>query len=89
MMEPFEESVWQRIQIEAIERHENKWQHLVDHYEQAGETAETAKIKSQILWTQKALDGKKQQRAAIHQRKFLLNKLFYKQPILEHNANPV
>jgi len=25
--------------------------------------------------------------AAIHQRKFLLNKLFHKQPILEHNAN--
>jgi len=37
-----EESVWQRIQIEAIERHEKKWQHLVDDYEQAGENAETA-----------------------------------------------
>jgi len=123
-----EESVWQRIQTEAIERHENNWQHLVDNYEQAGENAETAKIKASndlvptyrkelravlfeyLKWMhglkknaeyRKVMETKQNlmdtegfgweeaTEAAINQRKFLLNKLFYKQPILEHNANPV
>jgi histidinol dehydrogenase len=40
-----EEEVWERIQNEAIERHEQEWDALVQKYEQSGDSHEVASVK--------------------------------------------
>ncbi|KXJ08206.1 hypothetical protein AC249_AIPGENE18249 [Exaiptasia diaphana] len=106
---------WERIQDEARERHKNKFETLVRHYEQEGESHEVAEAKAendllptyrkefrkvlfeylkwihdlrknyifrQIMKTKQDLmdvDGfqwEEAMEAAIHKRKFMLNKLF-------------
>lgn len=110
---------WERIRDEAMGRHINKLEALVRHYEQEGESHETAEAKAennllptyrkefrkvlfeylkwmhdlrknnkfrQIMQTKQDLmdmesfGWKEAMKAAIHKRKFMLNKLFQETP---------
>lgn len=111
---------WGRIQDEAMRRHENKFETLVHHYEQEGESHDVARAKAendllptyrkefrkvlfeylkwihhlrknykfkQVMKTKQDfmdMEGfgwEEAMEAAIHKRKFMLNKLFQEIPM--------
>ena len=118
--------VWERIRTEAIEKHQQEWEVLVQRYKQNGDSDEVAEAKAnnsliptyskelrevlfeQLKWvhhlrkdpTYKKIMATKRNlmdvedygweeatESAIHQRKFLLNRLFVKQYVLKQSVN--
>ena len=123
-----DENVWEKIQYEAINRHDDEWQTLVSKFEANGDNEKLAAVKAhnalvpkyrkefrqvlfeQLQWIRKLrrnpmyqkvmetkqhlidserFDWNEAVQTAIHQRKFLLNKLFKPQPLPEASPNDV